>query len=48
MILKQTKTWKIVKKGFKEEYGYIVEEHPSYDLIKFLVKYIEKEKKSNG
>lgn len=45
MILKQTKTWKIVEKRFKEEYGYIIKQHPSYDVIKFLVKCIEKENK---
>ena len=44
MILKQTKTWKLVSKKFKEEYRYIIEQHPSYNLIKFLVKCIEKEK----
>ena len=43
----QTKTWKIVKNIFKKEYGYIIEQHPSTDLIKFLVRCIEKEK-SNG
>lgn len=41
---KQIKTWKIVKEAFLKEWGYNIEEHPSYDLIKFLVKYIEKEK----
>ncbi len=44
MKLKQTKTWKIVAKAFKEEWGYDIYEHPSHDLIKFLVKCIEKEK----
>ena len=43
MKLKQTKTWKLVTKRFKEEYGYRIEEHPSCNLIKFLVKCIEKE-----
>lgn len=43
--LKGTKTWKIVSKEFEKEYGYPIEEHPSSDLIKFLVRCIEKEKK---
>lgn len=45
MILKQTKTWKIVEEVFLKEWGYNIEQHPSYNLVKFLVKQIEKEKK---
>ena len=44
MKLKQTKTWKIIKEAFLKEWGYNIEEHPSCDLIKFLVNCIEKEK----
>ena len=44
MILKQTKIWKIIEKAFLKEWGYNIEQHSSYDLIKFLVKCIEKEK----
>ena len=44
MKLKQTKTWKIVKESFEKEWGYTIEQHPSIDLIKFLVKCIEQEK----
>ena len=47
MILKQTKTWKIVTKRFKEKYGYNIEEHPSSNLIKFLIKCVEKEKEND-
>ena len=44
MLLKQTKTWKIVNKNFEKEYGYPIEEHPAINLVKFLVRCIEKEK----
>lgn len=45
MKLKKDKLWKIVKESFEKEYGYPITEHISYDLIKFLVVCIAKEKK---
>ena len=44
MKLKKIKIWKIVEEAFKKEYGYDINEYISYDVIKFLVKCIEKEK----
>lgn len=45
MKTKKITTWKIVTSQFKKEYGYKIHEHPSYNLIKFLVKCIDKERK---
>lgn len=37
--------WEIVDRRFKEKYLYPICEHPSYNLVKFLVVCIAKETK---
>ena len=45
MKLQSEKIWKIVRDSFKKEYGYPINEHISYDLVKFLIGRIVKDTK---
>jgi len=45
MKLEETKTWKIVETSFEKKYGYPINEHPASDLVKFLVRCIEKKRR---